>query len=80
MTEEKKSEFEVNGEDLLKKVKELIAAGNARRIRIKKRSGSTLVDIPLTFGAIGVILLPTLAIVGAIGVLVAKCTIVVEKK
>ena len=74
------TEFEVNGVDLLKKVKELIAAGNARRIRIKKSSGSTLLEIPLTWGAIGAILLPTLAIVGTIGVLVTKCTIVVERK
>ena len=73
-------EFHVNGEDLLKKVKELVAAGNARRLIIKNEEGKTLVEIPLTLGAIGAVLAPALAAVGAIAALVAKCTIVVEKK
>ena len=73
-------EFRVSGEELLKKVKELIAAGNARRIIIKSEDEKTLIEIPLTIGAIGAVLLPTLAAVGAIAALVTKCTIVVEKR
>jgi hypothetical protein len=73
-------EFKVNGEDLLAKVKELIHAGNIRRIIIKNDKGETFLEIPLTLGAIGALLLPTLAAVGAIAALVAKFTIVVEKK
>ncbi|OGZ06009.1 MAG: hypothetical protein A2942_04710 [Candidatus Lloydbacteria bacterium RIFCSPLOWO2_01_FULL_50_20] len=83
MTDEKaqsKEEFRVSGEELLKKVKELIAAGNARRIIIKNEEGETFIEIPLTIGAIGAVLVPPLATVGAIAALVAKCTIVVEKK
>ncbi len=75
-----REEFKVNGEDLLKRVKELIAAGNARRISIKNDEGKTLMEIPLTWGAIGAVLLPTLAAVGAIAALLTKCTIVVERK
>ena len=75
-----REEFRVNGEELLKKVKELIKAGNARRIIIKNEEGETLVELPLTLGAVGAILVPVLAAVGAIAALVAKCTIVVEKK
>ena len=77
---ESKEEFRVSGEELLSKVKELIKAGNARRIIIKNDDGETLVEIPLTLGAVGVILLPTLAAIGAIAALVTKCTIVVEKR
>ena len=77
---EHQEEFKVGGEDLLKKVKELIQAGNARRIIIKNEKGETLVEIPLTIGAIGAILLPALAAVGAIAALVTNCTIVVVKK
>ena len=77
---EPQEEFKVSGEDLLKKVKELIAAGNARRIIIKNESGETLIEIPLTIGAIGAVLLPVLSAVGAIAVLVTKCTVVVVKK
>ena len=73
-------EFRVNGEELLKKVKELIAAGNARRIIIKKESGETIIEIPLTIGAVGALIAPALAAVGAIAALVTKCTIIVEKK
>ena len=32
MTDTKKEEFKINGEDLIKKVKELIHEGNVRRI------------------------------------------------
>ena len=80
MAGEHQEEFKVNGEELLKKIKELIAEGNARRIIIKNEHGATLVEIPLTIGAIGAILAPALAAVGAIAALVAHCTIVVIKK
>jgi hypothetical protein len=80
MNTEHEEEFKVNGEELLGKVKELIDAGNARRIIIKNESGATLIEIPLTLGAIGAILLPSLAAIGAIAALVTKCTVVVVKK
>lgn len=72
--------FKVSGEELLKKVREIIAAGNARRIIIKNEQGETLVELPLTIGAIGAFLAPMLAAVGAIAALVTNCTIIVEKK
>jgi hypothetical protein len=73
-------EFKVNGEELIAKVKELIKAGNARRIIIKNEAGNTVIEIPLTIGAIGTLIAPALAAVGAIAALVTKCTIVVVKK
>jgi hypothetical protein len=73
-------EFKIDGEQLLTKVKELIHEGNIRRISIKDDKGESLIEIPLTLGAVGAVLLPTLAAVGAIAALVTKCTIVVEKK
>ena len=80
MAAKKTEEFKVTGDDLVKKVKEIIKAGNARKISIKNEKGKTLIEIPLTIGAIGAILLPTLAAVGAIAALVTKCSIVVERK
>lgn len=73
-------EFTVNGEELLAKVKSLINEGNIRRIIIKDTEGKTLVEFPLTIGVIGAVLAPVLAAVGAIAALVAKCTIVVERR
>jgi hypothetical protein len=75
-----REEFRVSGDELLKRVKELIAAGNARRIIIKRETGETIVEIPVTLGALGALIAPTLAAVGTIAALVAKCTIVVERR
>jgi len=80
MSTTKQEEFKVSGEELIKKVKELIKAGNARRIIIKNEKGKTIVEIPLTIGAVGALIAPALAAVGAIAALVTKCTIIVEKK
>lgn len=73
-------EFKINGEDLVAKVKELIREGNIRRLIIKNEQGDTVLEIPLTAGVLGVVLLPTLAAIGAVAALLTKCTIVVEKK
>jgi hypothetical protein len=75
----KKEEFKIDGHELIAKVKQLIREGNARRIIIKDESGKSLIEIPLTIGAIGAVLVPVFAAVGAVAALVTKCTIVVEK-
>jgi hypothetical protein len=73
-------EFKVSGEDLLKRVKALIAEGNIRRITIRNKEGKNLVELPLTIGVVGAVLAPMLAAVGAIAALVTECTIVVERE
>ena len=77
---ETKEEFKVSGEEVLKKVKELIRAGNARRIMIKNEKGDVIAEFPLSIGAVGALIAPPLAAVGAIAALLTKCTIVVVKK
>jgi hypothetical protein len=72
-------EIQVVGRDLVDKVKALIHEGNVRRIIIKDVQGNTFVEIPVTVAAVGVILAPVLAAVGAIAAAVAKFTIVVER-
>ena len=81
MSEEKVTteEYQVDGDDLLHKVKELVHEGNIRRITIRNEQGETLIEIPLTLGVVGIVLLPVLAAIGAVAALVAECTIVVEK-
>ena len=81
MSEEKTwtEEIHTTGEELVAKVKELVHEGNIRRIIIKNEEDKTLIEIPLTLGVVGAVLLPVLAAVGAIAALVADCTIVVEK-
>ena len=62
------------GEQLVSKVKELIHEGNVRRIIIKQ-DGHTVMEFPLTVGLVGVIVAPALAAIGAIGALIAQCSI-----
>lgn len=77
--ETRQEEFKVNGGEIIDKIKDLIHQGNIRRIIIKNENGDTIIEIPLTLGLVGAALLPILAAVGAIGALVAKMTIVIEK-
>ena len=81
MTEENihREEFKVTGESLVGAIRELLHEGNIRRITIKNDEGKTLIEIPLTFGVVGVLLLPVWAAIGAIAALAANLTIVVEK-
>ncbi len=79
--EEKKSEsFNVKGDDLLKKVKQIIHEGNIRKISIKDKQGATIVELPLSVGVVGAVIAPALAAVGAIAALVTECTITVERR
>lgn len=72
-------EFKVSGESVLAKVKELVHEGNVRRITIKNDEGRTLIEIPLTLGVIGTVLLPVWAAIGAIAAMAANLTIAVER-
>jgi len=76
----KEETFKVNGEELLKKIKEIINEGNVRRITIKNREGKTIVEFPLTIGVVGALLAPMFAAVGAIAALITECTITVERE
>jgi len=72
-------EFRVDGEELLAKIKNLVKEGNIRRIIIKNKEGKTVMEIPLTIGVVGALIVPTLAAIGAIAALITEATVVVEK-
>ncbi|MCK4671521.1 MAG: DUF4342 domain-containing protein [Candidatus Aegiribacteria sp.] len=81
MQEEKSTttkEFHVCGKDLVSKLKEILHQGNIRHIMIINDDGRTLIEVPMTLGAVAVVLLPVWAAIGAIAALVANCTIVVK--
>lgn len=81
MTEEKVKyeEFRVDGEMLVAKIKEILNAGNVRRIIIKNEKDEIIAEFPLTMGVVGALVAPVWAALGAIAALAAKLTIVVEK-
>lgn len=72
-------EVQVLGKDLVERVKSLIHEGNVRRIIIRDEHGHTFMEIPVTVAAVGAVLAPLLAAVGAISALVAKFTVVVVR-
>jgi len=74
--------YTVSGEELVAKVKKLIHEGNIRRVRVIQ-GGRVLLEIPLSVGApaaaLGIMMAPVLAALGAFAALVTECTIEVEK-
>lgn len=72
-------EFQVKGEQLLAKVKELVHQGNIRRLVVANDDGRTLIEIPLTVGVVGALLVPMAVAIGAIAAVVTDCTIRVER-
>jgi hypothetical protein len=79
-TEPRTEEFRITGEELIAKTKELVNEGNIRRIVIKNEEGSTLIEVPVTLGVIGALLLPVWAAIGALAAVATNCTIVVERR
>lgn len=83
MTQDAKTEapetIEVEGDNLVGKVKELVREGNVRRIIIKNEDEEKIVEIPMTVGVVGALLAPSLAALGAIAALVTRCTIEIER-
>jgi hypothetical protein len=76
----KLEEIKVAGLDLVEKIKQLIHEGNIHRVIIKTEDGHTLIEVPITLAAVGVIAAPVLAAVGAIAGMVTHCTVVVERR
>jgi uncharacterized protein DUF4342 len=72
-------EMRVTGDQLLSTVKALVREGNIRRIVIKNEEGHVYLEIPLTIGVVGALLLPVLAAVGALAAVASGLTIAVEK-
>jgi hypothetical protein len=62
------------------RIEQLIHEGNVRRVLIKDAKGTTVVEFPLTFGVVGVALLPIWAAVGAIAAIAADFTVEVERR
>lgn len=75
-----KETFSINGENLLKKIKELIAEGNVTKISISDKTGKEIMSFPVTVGAIGLLFAPIFAAIGAMAALLTECKITVERE
>ena len=70
--------FKADSETVVEKVKEVIHAGNVRRV-VVKHDGRTVAEFPLTIGVVGAVLAPVAAAIGALVALLKDCTIDVER-
>ena len=69
-----------NVDRIIARIEELIHEGNIRRVLIKNAQGTTIIEFPLTFGLVGVALIPVWAAIGAIAAIAADFTVQVEKQ
>ena len=72
-------EHRISGERLVDRVRELVREGNVRRIKIKNDEGRSIMEIPLTLGVVGAVMMPVFVALGAIAALASHYTLVVEK-
>ena len=72
--------FKVSGKELLSKIKEIYKEGKARKVIIKNEKDETIMEFSLKMGAIGLVLAPQLAAIGAIAAMAKDWTIIIEKK
>lgn len=75
-----KETFTINGEQLLKKIKDIVEEGNVRKITIHDKTGKEIMSFPLTIGVVGAVLAPVFAAVGALAALIGECSISVERE
>ena len=69
---------EAKGGAVVDKVRELIAEGNVRRVRVRHDS-RIVAEFPLTIGVAGLVLAPVFAAIATITALVTDCSIEVER-
>lgn len=79
-----KEEIELEGRQLVDRVKELLREGNVRKLSVKDADGKYLLEIPLTVGVVagGVFMLyaPVAAALGAIAGLLANVKIEIVRE
>lgn len=72
------STLKKKGEELINEIKKIIEKGNVTKLTIK-RQGEIILNIPITAGAIGVIIAPFLSLAGITAALLTECTIEILK-
>lgn len=75
-----KQTFNISGENLLKKVKDLFNDVNVTKVTIADKNEKEIISFPVSIGIVGVLLAPVFAAVGAIAAIVTECKIIVERK
>lgn len=72
------SEMKKKGEEILNEIKRIIEMGNVTKLTIKRKE-EIILNIPITAGAVGVIIAPFLALAGLTAALLTECKIEIMK-
>lgn len=75
-----KETYNISGENLLKKVKDLFNETNVTKVTIADKNEKEIISFPVSIGIIGLFLAPVFAAVGAIAAIATECKIIVERK
>lgn len=75
-----KETYNISGENLLKKVKELFNETNITKVTIADKNEKEIISFPVSIGIVGLFLAPIFAAVGAIAAILTECKIIVERK
>lgn len=67
------------GNEIIKKVKEVLKKGNVTKITVKK-DDDIILNLPITAAAVGAIISVPLALIGLGGALLSKCTVEIQKE
>lgn len=79
MSEPARERIRVTADKLFETVKQLIHEGNVRRLVIRQ-GDRTIMEVPLTIAAVGVLVAPLLAAIGALAAVASDYTLEVERE
>jgi len=74
-----REKIQVTADRMVETVKRLIHEGNVRRL-IVRQGERTVMEIPLTIAAVGVLVAPLLAAIGALAAVASDYTLEVERE
>lgn len=69
-----KKVWEVRGQELVQRIKQIIKKGNVTNIRVKTNE-RVIVELPVTAGVVGTVIAPKLTMLAGMACLLAKCTV-----
>jgi hypothetical protein len=79
MAQTTREKIQVTADKLFETVRKLIHEGNVRRLIIRQGE-RTIMEIPLTIAAVGVLVAPLLAAIGALAALASDYTLEIERE
>ncbi len=74
-----REEIKVTADKMVETVRQLIHEGNVRRL-VVRQGNHTVIEIPLTIAAVGVLMAPWLAAIGALAAVARDYTLVIERE